>query len=111
MAVYTEVSGAEAVALVRRLRIGELTALTGIQSGIENTNYFLDTTEGRYVLTLFERLTHDELPFYLHLMKHLAARGIPVPDPKADASGAILTFLVMSGNISAISDSPSIESS
>ena len=94
MAVYTEVSGAEAVALVRRLRIGEFTALTGIQSGIENTNYFLDTTEGRYVLTLFERLTHEELPFYLHLMKHLAARGIPVPDPKADASGAILHTLL-----------------
>ncbi len=94
MAVYTEVSFAEAAALVARLHIGELTALNGIQSGIENTNYFADTNQGRYVLTLFERLTHEELPFYLHLMKHLAAHGIPVPDPKADAGGAILHTLL-----------------
>ena len=94
MAVYTEVSFAEAAALVGRLHIGELTALNGIQSGIENTNYFADTNQGRYVLTLFERLTHEELPYYLHLMKHLAARGIPVPGPKADAGGAILHTLL-----------------
>ena len=94
MAVYTEVSFAEAAALVGRLRIGELTALNGIQSGIENTNYFADTNQGRYVLTLFERLTHEDLPYYLHLMQHLAARGIPVPGPKADAAGAILHTLL-----------------
>ena len=94
MAVYTEVSFAEAAALVGRLQIGELTALNGVQSGIENTNYFVDTNRGRYVLTLFERLTHAQLPFYLHLMKHLAGRGIPVPGPKADASGAILHTLL-----------------
>ena len=94
MAVYTEVSFAEAAALVGRLHIGELTALNGIQSGIENTNYFADTRQGRYVLTLFERLTHAELPYYLHLMQHLAARGIPVPGPKADAGGAILHTLL-----------------
>jgi len=94
VAVYTEVSFAEAAALVGRLRIGELTALNGIQSGIENTNYFADTNQGRYVLTLFERLTHEDLPYYLHLMQHLAARGIPVPGPKADAAGAILHTLL-----------------
>jgi homoserine kinase type II len=94
VAVYTEVSFAEAAALVGRLQIGELTALNGIQSGIENTNYFVDTTGGRYVLTLFERLTFEQLPYYLRLMKHLAGRGIPVPDPKADASGAILHTLL-----------------
>ena len=94
MAVYTEVSFAEAAALVARLHIGELVALNGIQSGIENTNYFVDTNHGRYVLTLFERLTHEQLPYYLQLMKHLAERGIPVPGPKADASGAILHTLL-----------------
>ncbi len=94
MAVYTEVSFAEAAALVARLGVGELTALVAIKSGIENTNYFAHTTQGRYVLTLFERLTHTQLPFYLHLMKHLAERGIPVPGPKADASGAILHTLL-----------------
>jgi homoserine kinase type II len=94
VAVYTEVSFAEAAALVARLHIGELTALNGIKSGIENTNYFVDTNQGRYVLTLFERLTHEELPYYLHLMQHLAARGIPVPGPKADSAGAILHTLL-----------------
>jgi len=93
MAVFTEVSFDEAAALVSRLGIGTLTTLTGITAGIENTNYFVDTTVGRYVLTLFERLTAEQLPFYLHLMKHLAQRGIPVPDPHADAQGAILHTL------------------
>ncbi len=93
MAVYTEVSFNEAALLVARLGLGELTRLQGIRSGIENTNYFADTATGRYVLTLFERLSFEQLPFYLHLMKHLAGRGIPVPDPKADAGGAILHTL------------------
>ncbi|HJV62385.1 MAG TPA: homoserine kinase [Albitalea sp.] len=93
MAVFTEVSFDEAATLVARLSIGELTALTGISSGIENTNYFADTTRGHYVLTVFERLGFEQLPFYLHLMKHLAARGIPVPDPQPDADGEILHAL------------------
>ena len=93
MAVYTEVSFDEAAALIARLSIGELKALQPIASGIENTNYFADTTRGRYVLTLFERLTHEQLPFYLQLMKHLAERGIPVPRPHGDAAGAILHTL------------------
>ena len=90
MAVFTEVSRDEAAALVARLDLGELTALDPCPSGIENTNYFCDTTRGRYVLTLFERLTAEQLPFYLHLMKHLAERGIPVPGPHADGAGEIL---------------------
>ena len=93
MAVYTEVSFDEAASLVARLGLGELTGLHGIRSGIENTNYFADTAGGRYVLTVFERLTFEQLPFYLHLMKHLSERGIPVPGPKADAGGAILHTL------------------
>jgi len=90
MAVYTEVTFEEAAALVDRLSIGTLQRLEGTRGGIENTNYFVDTSEGAWVLTLFERLARDELPFYLRLMKHLAARGIPVPDPQADASGELL---------------------
>ena len=93
MAVYTEVSFDEAAALIARLSIGELKALQPISSGIENTNYFADTAQGRYVLTLFERLTHTQLPFYLQLMKHLAERGIPVPRPHGDARGEILHTL------------------
>ena len=91
MAVFTEVSFDEAAELFARLRIGELTGLQSCPGGIENTNYFADTTQGRYVLTLFERLTRDELPFYLHLMKHLAQRGIPVPEPQADATARSCT--------------------
>lgn len=90
MAVFTEVSHDEASALLRRLGLGELQSLRGIQGGIENTNYFASTEAGEYVLTLFERLTHDQLPFYLHLMKHLAQHGIPVPDPAPDADGDLL---------------------
>ncbi len=93
MAVYTEVSFDQAAGLIARLDIGHLTALESCAGGIENTNYFADTTGGRYVLTLFERLTPDELPFYLDLMQHLAARGIPVPEPHADADGRILHAL------------------
>jgi homoserine kinase type II len=93
MAVFTEVSFDEATALVSRLGIGEMTTLTGITAGIENTNYFVDTTRGRYVLTLFERLGFEQLPFYLHLMKHLAGRSIPVPGPQADERGEILHVL------------------
>jgi homoserine kinase type II len=90
MAVFTEVSFDEAAAFLNALNLGQLQSIKGAAGGIENTNYFIDTTEGQYVLTLFERLTFEQLPFYLHLMKHLAARGIPVPDPAADAKGAIL---------------------
>ncbi|HRI17545.1 MAG TPA: homoserine kinase [Burkholderiaceae bacterium] len=90
MAVFTEVPVEEAATLVARLDLGTLRALEPCASGIENTNYFCDTTRGRYVLTLFERLTAEQLPYYLHLMKHLAERGIPVPAPHADAAGAIL---------------------
>lgn len=83
MAVFTEVSFDEAADFFRSLQLGELTSLKGCSGGIENTNYFADTDQGQWVLTLFERLTFEQLPFYLHLMKHLAQRGIPVPDPQA----------------------------
>ena len=75
MAVFTQVSEDQARALLERLNLGQLTGLRGIQGGIENTNYFLDTTQGHWVLTLFERLTAEQLPFYLELMRHLAAIG------------------------------------
>ena len=93
MAVYTQVGFDNASALIARLGIGKLTGLESCRGGIENTNYYADTTRGAYVLTLFERLTAAELPFYLNLMKHLATRGIPVPDPQADEAGAILHTL------------------
>ena len=90
MAVFTPVSPPEASALLRQLGLGALQSLRGIEGGIENTNYFVSCDAGEYVLTLFERLTAEQLPFYLYLMKHLASAGIPVPDPQADAEGRIL---------------------
>jgi len=100
MAVFTEVSTDEARKLLRHLRLGELLELRGISGGIENTNYFATTwqegseeepgRQAEFVLTLFERLTAEQLPFYLYLMQHLAARGIPVPDPAPDRTGNVL---------------------
>ena len=90
MAVFTEVTPEEAQRLLDELNLGPLTELRGIEGGIENTNYFATTSAGRYVLTLFERLSFEQLPFYLYLMKHLAQHGIPVPDPAANERGEIL---------------------
>jgi len=93
MAVFTEVSEPQAAKLMQTLNLGTLTGLRGIQGGIENTNYFATTDKGEYVLTLFERLNFEQLPFYLHFMKHLAERGIPVPDPAPNRNGDILHSL------------------
>jgi homoserine kinase type II len=90
MAVYTEVSFDEASKLLSSLKLGELQSLEGCSGGIENTNYFATTDQGAYVLTLFERLTASQLPFYLYLMKHLATHGIPVPDPAVNAKGELM---------------------
>jgi homoserine kinase type II len=94
MAVFTQVTPTEAGNLLTKLGLGTLTDLRGISGGIENTNYFvtseLDGVVHEHVLTLFERLTFEQLPFYLHLMKHLAGKGIPVPEPAADGKGNLL---------------------
>ena len=94
MAVYTEVAFDEAAALLHTLDLGDLTELKGIQGGIENTNYFVtserDGATLEHVLTVFERLGFEQLPFYLHLMKFLAGRDIPVPAPAANMQGEIL---------------------
>ncbi len=94
MAVYTEVSFDEARELLQHLQLGQLLHLEGCTGGIENTNYFVTTqAHGQrhdYVLTLFERLTLAQLPFYLCLMKHLAQRGVAVPEPQANAQGALV---------------------
>ena len=93
MSVYTAVSEAELSDWLTRYSVGRLTACEPIKSGIENTNYFITTTQGRYVLTLFERLPAHELPFYLDLMAHLARHGIPCPAPIADLSDKYLGSL------------------
>jgi homoserine kinase type II len=90
MAVYTEVDLEEAGALFGRLGLGTVTELQGIRSGIENTNYYAYTASGQWVLTLFERLSAEQLPYYLQLMQHLAAKGIPVPAPQPAVDGSLV---------------------
>jgi len=93
LSVYTPVSEAELAQWLRNYSVGTLVALEPIKAGIENTNYFVTTAQGRYVLTLFERLPAEELPFYLGLMAHLARHGIPCPAPIADLSDQYLQRL------------------
>ena len=93
MSVYTPVSEAQLAGWLRHYSVGELLECEPIKSGIENTNYFVTTAQGRYVLTLFERLPAEELPFYLNLMAHLARHGIPCPAPIANLSDQYLGAL------------------
>ncbi|MBU1214021.1 MAG: homoserine kinase [Gammaproteobacteria bacterium] len=90
MAVFTSVSEADITHWLAHYSLGTLQELQGIPAGIENTNYFVTTGNGRFVLTLFEKLTADELPFYLNLMSHLARHGIPCPAPVADRDNQFL---------------------
>jgi homoserine kinase type II len=93
MSVYTSVSESQLAEWLRSYSVGSLAALEPVAAGIENTNYFVTTSQGRYVLTLFERLPAAELPFYLGLMAHLARHGIPCPAPIADLSDQYLSSL------------------
>jgi homoserine kinase type II len=93
LSVYTPVSKAQLSAWLQNYSVGALERLEPIKSGIENTNYFVTTAQGRYVLTLFERLPAAELPFYLNLMAHLARHGIACPAPIANLSDAYLGTL------------------
>src|SRR3989339_2019529 len=93
MAVFTSVSEAELNAWLGDYSLGQLLELQAIASGVENTNYFVTTSNGRFVLTLFERLAADELPFYLNLMAHLARHGIPCPAPVANRHNQFQSLL------------------
>ncbi|MFB9156530.1 homoserine kinase [Chromobacterium violaceum] len=84
MSVYTTVSRESLQHWLQGYALGQLLELKGIAAGITNTNYFVTTTHGRYVLTLFETLHLDELPYYLTLMSHLAKHGVACPAPVAD---------------------------
>ncbi|MFT5591173.1 MAG: homoserine kinase type II [Bradyrhizobium sp.] len=93
MAVFTPVTHTELDAWITQFPLGAAHALRGIASGIENSNFFIETERGEFVLTIFEKLTFEQLPFYLELMRHLAERGVAVPAPIANNSGALITPL------------------
>lgn len=94
MAVYTEVSDRELTQFIAGYDLGELTSFKGIAEGVENTNYVLQTTTDTYILTLYERrVDPQDLPFFLGLMGHLAARGMTCPLPVKDRKGEALNML------------------
>ncbi|HUJ03044.1 MAG TPA: homoserine kinase [Rhizomicrobium sp.] len=105
MAVYTDVSAEDIDRVLETYDIGRARSFKGIAEGVENSNFHLQTDRGGYILTLYEKRVHeDDLPFFLGLMEHLAARGIACPVPVRCRDGAqslvinrrpaaILTFL------------------
>ncbi|WP_332060642.1 homoserine kinase [Bartonella sp. CB74] len=105
MAVYTDIYSNDLKAFLTRYAIGSLLSYQGIEEGIENSNFLLYTTEGKFILTLYEkRISKDDLPFFCSLMNHLGQRGIPCPQPVIQNDGstvgelagrpaAIITFL------------------
>jgi len=93
LSVFTPVSESQLTGWLKSYSVGAPVALEPVAAGIENTNYFVTTSQGRYVLTLFERLPAAELPFYLDLMAHLARHGIPCPAPIADLGDRYLSSL------------------
>jgi homoserine kinase type II len=94
MAVYTEVADEELDAFIASYDIGALTSCKGIAEGVENSNYLVQTEAGRYILTLYEkRVAPKDLPYFLALMDHLAARGIRCPLPVHDREGRTLRKL------------------
>ncbi len=93
MSVYTVVEPPALEQFLQAYRIGKLLELEGIEAGVVNSNYFVTTTEGAYVLTLFEVLEVGELPYYLSLMAFLSGQGILSPAPVANVRGQHLAFL------------------
>jgi len=94
MAVYTPVGAGDLAAFLDRYDIGHATSFKGIAEGVQNSNFFVETTHGRYILTLYEpRVDARDLPWFLALLAHLAAKGLPVPGPIADREGGFLQQL------------------
>jgi len=91
MAVYTDVTADDLTDFLSLYQIGELRSYKGIAEGVENSNFLLHTSDGNFILTLYEkRVAANDLPFFLGLMEHLAARGITCPQPVKNRQGGVL---------------------
>ena len=91
MAVYTDVAAEELAQFLAGYDIGELLAYKGIAEGVENSNFLVHTSQGNFILTLYEkRVAAADLPFFLALMEHLASRGITCPQPVKNKAGVVL---------------------
>jgi homoserine kinase type II len=89
VAVYTTLSAADLAALIAEYDVGELVSAKGIAEGVSNSNWIVETTEGRFILTMYEaRVATEDLPFFLGLLDHLSAKGSPVPRTIHDRAGA-----------------------
>jgi homoserine kinase type II len=94
MAVYTEVGDEDLIAFIAEYDLGDVVSCKGIAEGVENTNYLLQTTLGRYILTLYEkRVKESDLPFFLGLIEHLAAQEVSCPVPLHGRDGKALRQL------------------
>lgn len=93
MSVYTTIEQDELEAFLLNYHVGDLVDYTGISDGIENTNYFVNTSQGQYVLTIFEELSAQELPYFLDLMAFLAEHEVPSAHPIEDTNGKFLRTL------------------
>jgi homoserine kinase type II len=93
MAVFTPVTLEQVIPWAARFPIGAVKSIKGISSGIENSNFFLSAERGEFVLTIFEKLSFEQLPFYLNLMRHLAERRVSVPAPIASDRNEIINAL------------------
>ncbi|MES0370691.1 MAG: homoserine kinase, partial [Mariprofundaceae bacterium] len=90
MSVYTELSQSDFETILSDYNLGSLHGFEGIAAGIENSNFFIETDEGRFVLTVFERLADDELPYFMRLMKHLSHHGLSCPDVMVRKDGELI---------------------
>ncbi|HBU35552.1 MAG TPA: homoserine kinase [Hyphomonas sp.] len=94
MAVYTQVSDDALAAFLDEYNLGKALSFKGIAEGVENSNYYLETTTGRFILTLFEkRVNADDLPYFIGLKQHLAGKGFPCPEPILAKDGKALRTL------------------
>lgn len=94
MAVYTHLGAEDLAELIAHFNVGELVSAKGIAEGVSNSNWLIETTRARYILTMYEyRIEVEDLPFFLSLLDHLAAKGCPVPRTIHDRGGALYRLI------------------